>query len=75
MYPTVLITFHHSSEPFQGMCNTYHFTNFANFDSTFTYETLDNDTIFISVQGGPWNRLCGVVVRIPGYRTEMYCFL
>jgi hypothetical protein len=21
------------------------------------------------------NRLCGLVVRVPGYRTEMYCFL
>jgi hypothetical protein len=21
------------------------------------------------------NRLCGLVFRVPGYRTEMYCFL
>jgi hypothetical protein len=20
-----------------------------------------------------WDRLCGLVVRVPGYRTEMYC--
>jgi hypothetical protein len=28
-----------------------------------------NTSILVSI------RLCGLVVRVPGYRTEMYCFL
>jgi hypothetical protein len=29
---------------------------------------LVHDTLYFML-----NRLCGLVVRVPGYRTEMYC--
>jgi hypothetical protein len=32
-------------------------------------------TDFIYVMQKKVDRLCGLVVRVPGYRTEMYCFL
>jgi hypothetical protein len=31
-------------------------------------------TVFVGY-GGVTDRHCGLVVRVPGYTTEMYCFL